>query len=208
MLAAQRGVAIKMPSGRGSAVSCGLSEIIFDSLTQISRAHITIFTWLQCDSTCAQKTYTAIYHIQNTPTEPSRLQVTPSQPLLAPQFLVPLGPLYHWSIHWTFTGVPWILLLFLNDDSCTRVTMCTRIWFGYLWSQIIHVVEKFRHVSVKSGGEWFRRFWNVFAQMFVFAVVAFSKCKQLYLNEGKKCYGRQIYAFNPHKMVKKCVMTS
>ena len=36
--------------------------------------------------------------------------------------------------------------------------------------------------------------------MFVFDVVGFWKCKSLYLNEHEKCYGRQIYAFNPHKM--------
>jgi len=42
--------------------------------------------------------------------------------------------------------------------------------------------------------------------MFVFAVVGFSKCKSLYLNERAKCYERQIYAFNPHKLVKKCVI--
>jgi hypothetical protein len=50
----------------------------------------------------------------------------------------------------------------------------------------------------------FRRIWAVFNQMFVFAVVGFSKCKSLYLNEREKCYERQIYAFNPHKLVKKC----
>ena len=53
---------------------------------------------------------------------------------------------------------------------------------------------------------WFRRIWNVFVEMFVFAVLGFSKCKTLYLNEREKCYGRQIYAFNPHKVVEKCVM--
>ena len=42
--------------------------------------------------------------------------------------------------------------------------------------------------------------------MFVFAVVGISKCKSLYLNEREKCYSRQIYAFNPHKKVKKCVI--
>jgi hypothetical protein len=45
--------------------------------------------------------------------------------------------------------------------------------------------------------------WNVFGKMFVFAVVGFSKCKPLYLNEREKCYGRQIYASNLHKKVKK-----
>ena len=38
--------------------------------------------------------------------------------------------------------------------------------------------------------------------MYVFAVVVFSKCKPLYLNEHEKCYGRQIYASNPHKVKK------
>ena len=47
--------------------------------------------------------------------------------------------------------------------------------------------------------------WNIFAQMFVFAVVGFSKCKS-YLNEREKCSGRQIYACNPHTIVKKCVL--
>jgi hypothetical protein len=117
MGAAQCGAAIKLPSGRGSAVSRGLSQITFDSLTHVSRAHIQIFTWLECDASSAQKIYTAIYHIQNTPTEPSRLQVTPSQSLMAPQVLVSRGPLHLWSIHWTFTGVPWIFLLFFYDDS-------------------------------------------------------------------------------------------
>jgi len=45
-----------------------------------------------------------------------------------------------------------------------------------------------------------------FAQMFVFAIVGFSKCKLLYVNERQKCYGRQIYAFNRHNMVKKRVI--
>ncbi len=49
---------------------------------------------------------------------------------------------------------------------------------------------------------WFRRIWNIFAQLFVFAVVGFSKCKS-YLNEREECYGRQIYSFNPRKMEKK-----
>jgi len=26
------------------------------------------------------------------------------------------------------------------------------------------------------------------------------------VNEREKCYGGQIYAFNPHKMVKKCII--
>lgn len=33
--------------------------------------------------------------------------------------------------------------------------MCTSRWFGCLWSQIIHVFEKFRHIFVESGGEYF-----------------------------------------------------
>jgi len=52
---------------------------------------------------------------------------------------------------------------------------------------------------------WFLRILNIFAQMLVFAVVGFLKWKSLYLNERERCYGRQIYAFNPHVMVKKCV---
>jgi len=44
----------------------------------------------------------------------------------------------------------------------------------------------------------------MFAQMIVFVVVGFLKCKVLYLNERKKSYRRQIYACNPHKTVKKC----
>ena len=38
-----------------------------------------------------------------------------------------------------------------------------------------------------NGGECFCRIWNIFAHMFVFAVVGFSKCKLLYLNEREKC---------------------
>jgi len=53
---------------------------------------------------------------------------------------------------------------------------------------------------------FYSRIWNILVQIFVFAVVGFSKCTSLYLNEREKCYGRQIYAFNPHKMVKKCVI--
>jgi hypothetical protein len=45
----------------------------------------------------------------------------------------------------------------------------------------------------------FRRSCNIFAQMFVFVVLGFSRCKSLYFNEREKCYGRQIYAFNPHE---------
>jgi len=33
----------------------------------------------------------------------------------------------------------------------------------------------------------------------------FSKCKSLYLNEREKCYGRIMYAFNAHKMVRNCI---
>ena len=36
---------------------------------------------------------------------------------------------------------------------------------------------------------WFRRIWNVFVQMFVFAVVGFSKWKSLYLNGRKNVTG-------------------
>ena len=54
---------------------------------------------------------------------------------------------------------------------------------------------------------WFCRIWNIFAQMFIFVVVGFSKCKSLYLNECEKCYWRQIYTFNPHKMVKEMYYT-
>ena len=39
-------------------------------------------------------------HIQNEPTVPGRLQVTPSQPLLAPQILLSTGPL---DLHWGAT---------------------------------------------------------------------------------------------------------
>ena len=38
-----------------------------------------------------------------------------------------------------------------------------------------------------NGGERFCRIWTIFAQMFVFAVVGFSKYKSLYLNEREKC---------------------
>ena len=51
----------------------------------------------------------------------------------------------------------------------------------------------------------FGRIWNIFAQMLVFAVVGFSKCKS-YSNEREKCYRRQIYTFNPHKIIKKRVI--
>ena len=40
-----------------------------------------------------KETFPAIYHKQNTPTEPSRLQVTQSQPHVALQVLVSRGPL-------------------------------------------------------------------------------------------------------------------
>jgi len=71
---------------------------------------------------------------------------------------------------------------------------------------VLHVVEMFYHVFVENVGECFGLvdFWNVYMNdnecMFVFAIVRFSKCKSLYLNEREKCYARQIYAFNPHKM--------
>jgi len=53
---------------------------------------------------------------------------------------------------------------------------------------MIHVVGKLDHVFLfEIGGEWFCRIWNISAQMFVFAVVGFSKCKLLYLNEREKC---------------------
>ena len=68
--------------------------------------------------------------------------------------------------------------------------MCDSRWFGCLWSQIVHVVEKFRHVGKMEVSAWFRRNWNIFAQTYVFAVVGFSKCKSLYLYEREKCCGR------------------
>ena len=70
------------------------------------------------------------------------------------------------------------------------------------------MVEKFRHVVMESGGECFGfvEFGMYLLKCSFFTVVGFSKCKSLYLNEREKCYGRQIYAFNPHKMVKICVM--
>ena len=42
---------------------------------------------------------------------------------------------------------------------------------------------KVRTFPVESGGKCLvLRIWNIFAQMLVFAVVGFSKCKSLYLN--------------------------
>jgi hypothetical protein len=79
--------------------------------------------------------------------------------------------------------------------------------------KIKHVVEKFSmncefsHVFMEREGEClcFIDLQNI-CSLFVFAVVGFSKCKSLYLNEREKCYGRQMYAFNPHKMAKKFVI--
>ena len=44
---------------------------------------------------------------------------------------------------------------------------------------------------------WCRRSWNIFAQTLFIAVVRLSKCKSLYVSECEKCYGKQIYVFNP-----------
>ena len=47
------------------------------------------------------------------------------------------------------------ILVILDDDSKIWVTMCASSWFGCLWSQIMHVVEKFHQVCIESGGECF-----------------------------------------------------
>jgi hypothetical protein len=66
-------------------------------------------------------------------------------------------------------------------------------------STTTHAAKREPEFLLKVGVLWFRRIWIIFAHMFIFAVVGFSKCKSLYLNEREKCYGRQIYAFNPHR---------
>ena len=57
-----------------------------------------------------EETFPAICHIRNTPTEPSQLQVIPSQLLVVPQVLVSGGPL---NFHWGAMDKPAILA----DDS-------------------------------------------------------------------------------------------
>jgi len=60
---------------------------------------------------CTVESLPAIYQIGNTPTEPSRLQVTPSQPQLATPVLVSReGVICVPAVHLTFSGVPWLFL--------------------------------------------------------------------------------------------------
>jgi hypothetical protein len=86
--------------------------------------------------------------------------------------------------------------------------MCASSWF--LMSVIVHHTRGWKVPPCFYGKwrwvPWFSRIWNTFAQMFVFGVLRFSKSKSLYLNECEKCYGRQIYAFNAHNVLKKCVV--
>ena len=79
------------------------------------------------------------------------------------------------------------------DVSKTRITKCDSRSFWCLWSQMIHVVEKFRHVGKMEVSGWFRRNWNILAQTYVFDVIGFSKCKSLCLYERGKCYGRDTH---------------
>jgi len=58
--------------------------------------------------------------------------------------------------------------------------------------KVIHVVEKFRHV-IYWDWRWvlrLRRSWHVFSQVFVIAVVGFSKCKSFHLS--------LLYEYPPH----------
>jgi hypothetical protein len=63
------------------------------------------------------KTFPAIYFIQNAPTEPSRLQVTPSWPLVAPLFLFP-------GDHLSFTGLlGYVPNFFLTDPTFVELAL-------------------------------------------------------------------------------------
>jgi hypothetical protein len=64
--------------------------------------------------------------------------------------LCSLGPL-HLNLH---RGAVDITVM-LDENSYMGVTMCAGSLFGCLWTQIMNVVEKFRHVYIESGGEWF-----------------------------------------------------
>ena len=61
------------------------------------------------------------------------------------------------NVHRVAMDIPVIL----GDHSLTRVTMCASSWAISLWSQIIHVVEKFRHVCIASEGECYRMILEV-----------------------------------------------
>jgi len=102
-----------------------------------------------------EEPFPAICHIQNTPTEPSRLQETPSHPLEASQVLVSWTPL---NLHLGAVDI----VVISDDNSWTRVTMGDCSWFRCLWSQIMHVVAKWsmvaklHHVLQVEVSAWFR----------------------------------------------------
>jgi hypothetical protein len=75
--------------------------------------------------------------------------------------------------------------------------MCAGSWLGCLWSQMIHVVEKLRHVLIESRGEWvgFVEFEMYLLKGSFFAAVGFSKCRS-YLNEREKCCGRHTHVIH------------
>ena len=77
--------------------------------------------------------------------------------------------------------------------------MSSSSWFGCLWSQIVHVVEKLRQGFVESGGEYFGiiAFEIYLLKCSFFAVIGFSKCKSLYLSKSKNVTGDR-YAYLIH----------
>jgi hypothetical protein len=171
----------------------------FQRSTTIIR--LETFDCRSSDLTCTQKTLPAIYHIRNTPTEPSRLWVTPSQPLLATRVLVSSGPI---NLFRRAVDIPVIFY-----DSLTWEILCTDYYFwpcvpavvavsNNLWLVRMSVVTDHTRgwkVNVVLGVRWvlwFLRMWNIFAYMFVFTVVGFSTWKSLYLPECEKSYGRHI----------------
>ena len=108
----------------------------------------------------------------HTHTEPGRLQVTPSQPLMTPQVLLSGVP---WNLHRGAMDIlvtvfrimirwQWLLPItdHLGSDICGH-----RIYSGpctWLKSSATFLLQ----AKVSAH---FRRIWNVFAQMFVFAVL-------------------------------------
>jgi len=52
---------------------------------------------------------------------------------------------------------------------------------------------------------WFAEFGLYLLKCSFLLQLRYSKCKSLHLNEREKCYGRKMYTFNAHEMVKNCI---
>jgi hypothetical protein len=111
---------------------------------------------LSRDSSCVQWQHFLPSITFKTPTEPSRLQVTPSHPVVEPHVFVFKFTL---NVHWGPVDIPVISV----DYSWTRVTVFGLDDCGhrlYMWLRSSAMF--FLHVDVSA---WFNSIWNVFARI-------------------------------------------